>query len=117
MDVNSANMNADIRNMPIKITAVGQRGEVGLDIGGISATIIEPKPWLLESGLVYLYNNDNFWEKHLNTRGVKGCTDDPRILDLAEDVKMCWVSSNRVGEVIPPLKGNSSDSKENSTNK
>lgn len=107
MDVDITNEN--IRNIPIKITAVKEWGEVQMDIGGVNAAIVEPKPWLLEAGLVYLCGDgDDFWEKHLNARGYTGCTDDPRILNIAQNVKMCWVSPDRVGEVIPPLKENPS---------
>lgn len=105
-------MEINIKTMPIKILDIGDHREVDLDIGGTLARIIEPKPILLEAGIVHLavVNLDGpYWERlisvKLGDRVLKGCTDDPRIVEIAKKATKMHdgLTQKDIGKVYPPL--------------
>jgi hypothetical protein len=100
----------DIGSMPVKITRVGERGETRLMIGDIPAAIIEPKPTLTHMGIVYINTVDfkqGKWEELIEAdvgdRVYKGCTKDPRLLEIAKKVQKGEFSQEDVGTIYPPL--------------
>ncbi|MDR1255470.1 MAG: hypothetical protein LBJ94_00890 [Puniceicoccales bacterium] len=99
----------NIGNTPIEIVEIGKWGEAILKIGDIPAAILEPK--LTHVGVVYINTIDfekGNWEKltqtNLGSRVAKGCTRDPRLLEIAKKVFNCEFSQKDVGTVYPPLK-------------
>ncbi|MDR2812851.1 MAG: hypothetical protein LBB05_03645, partial [Puniceicoccales bacterium] len=53
------NMNSiDVKDFPVEIVWIGERGEVGVKIGDRPAEIAEPKPYILEKGFVFLGTED-----------------------------------------------------------
>ncbi len=97
----------DIKAMSVKIVDIGERGEVDLDIGGVLACLIEPKPTLVYRGLVFLCSDDDYWEDRisakLGNRICKGCTDDPRIVEIAKKAIEGKLREVDIGAVYPPL--------------
>ncbi len=76
---------------------------VDLAIGQYEGAIIDPKISLLSSGFVYLCNiGETRWEHVVED----GCTDDPRIVEIATKLVKGQLSERDVHTVYPPLKSN-----------
>lgn len=100
----------DIKRLPVKITDIDKYGDTCLDIGGEPACLIEPKPSLVSLGLVYLNRiklDDPSWENiicaNLGGRDFKGCTDDPRIVEIAKKQIQGKLTKADIGTVYPPI--------------
>lgn len=109
-------MEVNVKRLPVQIVNIRERGEVDLDIGGNPACLIEPKPALVHSySIVPICDvdilNGPFWEKlvsvKLHGRTYKGCTDDPRIVDIAKRQIEGRLTREDIGTVYPPLEENS----------
>ncbi|MDR1255327.1 MAG: hypothetical protein LBJ94_00125 [Puniceicoccales bacterium] len=101
--------------MPIEIVNIGERGSAFLKIGDIPAGIFEPKAAMMKVGLVYVNTVDfknGKWENliHADLDGHewKGCSRDPRLLEIAEKVFTYKLSQEDVGKIYPPLGGDTS---------
>jgi hypothetical protein len=100
----------NIRNMQIEIVSPDYES-VEMNIGGIPAMIIEPKPFLTKQGIVFLFSPDlekGDWEELIEcTWGnevMEGCTNDPRLVKIAETILTGRaVEELKPGTVIPPL--------------
>jgi hypothetical protein len=100
----------NIKNMSIEIVFSDYRS-VEIKIGDIPATIIDPNPCVTEDGMVFLFSTDRKkgdWSKliKLTSDGeiLKGCTDDSRLVKIAETL-LGWrpVKEIQPGTIIPPL--------------
>jgi hypothetical protein len=93
----------DISSVPVKITGFDPEcivGRVDLSVGNYAAAIIEPRKALLSCGLVYLCESKGVdWEQLIEN----GCTNDPRIVEIATKLIRGKLSERDVGTVYPPL--------------
>lgn len=87
---------------------------LNLTIDGIPADIIDPKASTTSLGIVYLTTRDyekGSWEQLLPVqtkfgREFKGCTDDPRILELANKMLNDRLLSRDIGVTYGPIQDN-----------
>jgi hypothetical protein len=106
-NVNSVN----VKEFPVEIVWIGERGEVGLKIGDRPAEIAEPKPYILEQGYVFLGTEDirhTDWEDLISCDipgfgTCEGFTDDPRLVDIGKKVFNGESFDLKPGTIIPPL--------------
>ncbi|MDR2724108.1 MAG: hypothetical protein LBB25_02795 [Holosporaceae bacterium] len=106
-NINSVN----VKEYPVEIVWIGERGEVVLKIGERPAAIEEPKPYILEKGYVFLGTPDiqnTDWEDLISCNipefgECEGCTDDPRLVDIGKKVFTGESLKLEIGTVIPPL--------------
>ena len=103
LDPNSPNVNDQIKKVPIKILKVRDIGNVLLDISDFKVNIIEPKYTLLKMGIVYLTGLSNLCGTNLKAHDIVGCTDDPRILEIAQKTFKAQFTKDDIGKIIPPL--------------
>ncbi|MDR2371973.1 MAG: hypothetical protein LBD60_02390 [Puniceicoccales bacterium] len=105
-NINSIN----VKEFPVEIVWIGERGEVSVRIGDMSAEIAEPKPLILEKGYVFLGTEDIEeidWEDLISCDipglgRCEGFTDDPRLVDIGRKVFNGESFGLKPGTIIPP---------------
>jgi hypothetical protein len=103
----------NVRNMPIEIISISTEGiyeGVKINVGGIPAAIFDPNVFSTKEGIVYLFSTDRKngnWSKLIKlTKGgkiLKGFTDDPRLVKIAEMILADRITELQPGTIIPPL--------------
>jgi hypothetical protein len=91
--------------------AILPMGMVELKIGRKLARICEPKPQILQRGAVFLVTPDvgsRNWTELISCdiperQGLKGFTDDPRLVDIGRQVFSGKSLKLKPGTIIPPL--------------
>ncbi|MDR1366420.1 MAG: hypothetical protein LBJ13_00725 [Puniceicoccales bacterium] len=101
-----------VKESPIEIVEILPMGMVEMKIGRKLARICEPKPQFLQKGVVFLVTPDVGscdWENLISCdlperNGLKGFTDDPRLVDIGKQVFTGESLKLKPGTIIPPLK-------------
>jgi hypothetical protein len=100
----------DIRKLEIEVVSYGFMSAT-VKISGIPALVIEPKLCVVKNGMVFLFSLDRKngnWDKLISVDDcgevLKGCTDDPRLVKIAEIV-IGWNYGEEYppGTIVPPL--------------
>jgi hypothetical protein len=99
----------NVKEFPVEIIWIGERGEIGIKIGDRPAEIAEPKPNILEQGFVFLGTEDIDeidWEDLISCDipglgKCEGFTDDPRLVDLGRKVFNGKSFDLKPGTIIP----------------
>jgi hypothetical protein len=96
--------NINIGSLPVEIVKVYNFQRVDIRIGENLAAIMETTPFLADNGMVYLVTIDNNsrWESMISCKGVNGCTDDKRILQISNRVNDFELTERDVGTIYPP---------------
>jgi hypothetical protein len=108
----NVNETINISELPVEIVWIGERGEVGLNIGDRPAYIGETKPHMLEKGYVFLGTPDirnTDWEDLISCDipelgECEGFTNDPRLVDIGRKACTGEAWNLKPGTIIPPLK-------------
>ncbi|MDR1590463.1 MAG: hypothetical protein LBR92_00470 [Puniceicoccales bacterium] len=107
----NVNNSINVRELPIEIVWIGERGEVGMNIGDKYAQMNEPRELLLRQGFVYLEAKRGTVDWHelvscdIPGMGLRpGFTDDPRLVGIGRKVSTGESYDLKPGTIIPPLK-------------